>query len=270
MPFRLNFCLKNEIAVCDWGWKVCLRWFCYPIVFFLGLFCPHDDGTWAKDTALQGLRLFGGGHTGLVWMQHSNEPKVSRGQGPDHISSLGCGCHVGADFVFKGGFYMAVGVGYTFPNASSTWRGSVQSPYLSSERICLRYTDNINIDMAGGWGKKIHVFLVLGASSIRERFDGEATAVSSGARVTFKSKTPFVWAPKIGLGTRFMMSEHLVMSLQLSRSFYGRRIDDKRSMWIRQGKISLAVKNNGDLKDLITQTSFSMGVSYALPIRIFF
>ena len=91
-------------------------------------------------------------HAGLVWLQHRNDQPNVGGDGPDHISALGYGFHVGGDVIFKNGFYIAGVAGYPFPGASTTWQGSVRSPYLSSERIDLRYTDNINIDMALGFG----------------------------------------------------------------------------------------------------------------------
>ena len=65
-----------------------------------------------------------------------------------------------------------------------------------------------------------------------------------------------------------MASKHWMVSFELSGSFYG-RIDDKRSMWIRQGKTVLLAENNNTLKDLITQTSLYTSISYALPISIF-
>ena len=190
--------------------------------------------------------------TGLLWIQHTGNAER---EGPDVLIVLVLDFK-GADIVLQSGLYIAGNFGYTFPNSSVAWNKLFPPSFVLRMQMCVRYVHNINMDMTLGWGKRTQFFALLGASIIREKLNADIVVFPSGQKATFVSKTPSLWAPKVGLGTRFMVSDQWMMSIQCSKSFYG-RIDDKRHVDLSGAPFldcgrQLRVFGGSDYSDLYT------------------
>jgi hypothetical protein len=225
-------------------------------------------------------RLLGGLHGGSYGVKYSTHSYYVNGVdlAPESkffgktIGALGGGIHIGGDWSSSGGVYLAAMLGYDFTKMSKTENGKVLAPGATMD-LSQSMKRNCFFDLNIGGGHTTCLYLILGYTWINEKLSYKIKGPGGTALLNSELSTAL---PHFGLGTRFMLADNVVLSVS-STVWAASHLWEKRKVTESIGghseELSQEDKEEMD-KDRSASVAagyrFTIGVSYALPVRSIF
>lgn len=182
-------------------------------------------------------------------------------EGP--LGAFGGGVHVGGDWSSSGGFYLAAFFGYTHVKFSRNFDVNLSGGAfsgLSGGVLSGNFSINHGFfaDFNIGAGHVACFYLILGVERIKELFSVQKNSESLSTNLTMVR-------PRFGWGSRFMVSDSIVMSINMLGSL-------STGLWKKRQVVSSSGQklDMSLLLDMLLSCQLSIGVSYALPARSIF
>lgn len=188
------------------------------------------------------------------------------------ITGLGGGIHIGGDWSSSGGVYLAAMLGYEYTGISKTENDKTFN-IVGKMDISQSMKNNYFFDLNIGGGHTSCFYLILGVVWTKEILSIELKTPAGG--VFFNSELSAT-LPRFGLGGRFMLSDNVAMSV--GATFWAAsHLWEKRKVTVSAGGRSeeLSQEDKEELNEdrsasVAVGHQFTIGVSYALPVRMIF